>query len=108
MVPPSTRVLAAGEERRAIRGEERDEFGPVQADRGHQVGVEVAVPVVVGRVERSARDRRAGLPDWPDASGVAGALLAMLTGYSQRLAVGEDIDTTAFRQALQTLLGGAT
>jgi hypothetical protein len=39
---------------------------------------------------------------------VAGALLAMLTGYSQRLAIGQDIDTTAFRLALQSLLGDAT
>jgi hypothetical protein len=55
------------------------------------------------------QDRRArGLPDSPDPSGVAGALLAMLTGYSQRLAIGQDIDTTAFRLALQTLLGDAT
>ena len=56
------------------------------------------------RQDRCAR----GLPDSPDASGVAGALLAMLTGYSQRLAIGQDIDTTAFRQAVQTLLGNAT
>jgi hypothetical protein len=36
---------------------------------------------------------------------VAAALLAMLTGYSQRLAIGQDIDSAAFRQALQSLLG---
>ncbi|MCA1220913.1 TetR/AcrR family transcriptional regulator [Streptomyces sp. 8L] len=54
------------------------------------------------------QDRRArGLPDAPDAHGVAGALLAMLTGYSQRLAIGQDTDTAAFRQALQSLLGDA-
>ena len=49
-----------------------------------------------------------GLPDSPDPFGVAGALLAMLTGYSQRLAIGQDIDTATFRQILQTLLGDAT
>jgi hypothetical protein len=32
----------------------------------------------------------------------------MLTGYSQRLAIGQNIDTPAFRQALQALLGEAT
>lgn len=55
------------------------------------------------------QDRRTGgLPDSPDPSGVAGALLAMLTGYSQRLAIGQDIDSAAFRQALQALLGDLT
>ncbi|NED90986.1 TetR/AcrR family transcriptional regulator, partial [Streptomyces sp. SID11233] len=49
------------------------------------------------RVER-------GLPDSPPASGTAGALLALLTGYSQRLAIGQDLDSAAFRQALQALL----
>lgn len=49
------------------------------------------------------RDR--GLPEATDPAGVAGALLAMLTGYSQRLAIGQDIDSAAFRQALQALLG---
>jgi enhancing lycopene biosynthesis protein 2 len=39
---------------------------------------------------------------------VAGALLAMLTGYPQRLAIGQDIDTATFRQTLQTLFGDAT
>ncbi|WP_329454634.1 TetR/AcrR family transcriptional regulator [Streptomyces sp. NBC_01497] len=53
-------------------------------------------------------DRRArGLPASPDPAGVAGALLALLTGYAQRLAIGQDIDTPAFRQALQSLLGDA-
>ncbi|MFJ7996713.1 hypothetical protein ACIQ7D_06060 [Streptomyces sp. NPDC096310] len=35
------------------------------------------------------------------------AVLAMPTGYSQRLAIGEDIDSAAFRQTPQTLLGDA-
>ena len=39
---------------------------------------------------------------------MAGALLAMLTGYPQRLAIGQDIDTATFRQTLQTLFGDAT
>ncbi|MEU8706358.1 TetR/AcrR family transcriptional regulator [Streptomyces sp. NPDC048565] len=54
------------------------------------------------------QDRRSrGLPDTADHLGVAGALLALLTGYSQRLAVGQDMDTPGFRHALEALLGDA-
>lgn len=54
------------------------------------------------------RDRvERGLSGSVDPAGVAVALLAMLTGYSQRLAIGVDIDTDAFRAALQALLGDA-
>jgi TetR/AcrR family transcriptional regulator, transcriptional repressor of aconitase len=65
--------------------------------------------VLADVAELIRQDRQArGRPDSPDPSGVGSALLAMLTGYSQRLAIGQDIDTTAFRQALQTLLGETT
>lgn len=38
---------------------------------------------------------------------MAGALLAVLTGYSQRLVIGQDIGTATFREVLRTVLGDA-
>ena len=52
-------------------------------------------------IEREAR----GLDADPDASGLAEALLATLTGYNLRLAIGQDIDLDTAQRALHAIVG---
>ncbi|TMU98168.1 MULTISPECIES: TetR/AcrR family transcriptional regulator [unclassified Streptomyces] len=92
--------------------------GPEHASLMAQVWGEAAVsPELAGRIRDQLAALRAkvadlvrgerahrGLPDDPDPAGLANALLALLTGHSLRLAVGDDSGAEAFSRAIRAIV----
>ncbi|MEE4599436.1 helix-turn-helix domain-containing protein [Streptomyces sp. DSM 41524] len=97
------KVRASGPEHASLMAQVWGEAAVSQELAGRIRGQLATLRVKVTDLVRRERVHR-GLPDDPDPAGLANALLALLTGHSLRLAVGDDSGAEAFSRAIRAIV----